>query len=176
MFYLLTFWAHPGFAHMVMVLIEPWVPEISTALCAKVVPWKSVKMKSGKSSVGGKGASNWPRNQCLNMRRKACFLERHPFSLFIFELTWKGNNSDSRQRWWCFSERNYALKPAVIQKRFFDFTWQGMSWTACTGIVQGKSWQGPQQQLKRNFVLFPDFSKPQVALFPNPNSDMSSLR
>ena len=31
--------------------------------------------------------------------------------------------------------------------------------------------QGPQQQLKRKFHIFPDFSKPQVPLFPNPNSD-----
>ena len=122
MFYQLTSWAVPDCAPRVMVLIEPWVPEISPAVCANVVPWKTVKMKSGKKSVGGKGASNWRRSECLNMRRQACLLERLTFSLFIFEMTWNGKSSDNRQRWCCFSECNYGLKPAVIEKRFIDFT------------------------------------------------------
>ena len=174
MFYLLTSWAMPGCAHRVMVVIEPWVPEISTAVCAKVVPWKTVKLKNGKRSVRGKGASNWQRKQYLNMRKQACLLERLAFSLFIFEMTWNGNNSDSRQRWCCFSKRNYSLKPAVIQKRFIDFTLArhvlNCVYMKCARTVMAGSAATTEKKIS---YFSPDLSKPQVALFPNPNSDMS---
>ena len=53
----------------------------------------------------------------------ACWKGSH--SLYLFSK-WLGmekkTNSENRKRLCCFSERDYALKPAVVQKRFIDFT------------------------------------------------------